>query len=84
MYKKIESLIQKAQNKIGQIIATKTDNIILKNNRFKVITNISEVLDDKGNRISNNYSVKSSRTLTVMSFMFIFFFFVYLIIEIVI
>ncbi|KAL4113004.1 hypothetical protein QTP88_016713 [Uroleucon formosanum] len=48
--KKIESLIQKAPNKIGQTIATKMENVILKNNGFKIVTNISEMLDGKGVR----------------------------------
>jgi len=48
--KKIESLIQKAPNKIGQTIATKMENVILKNNGFKIVTNISEMLDGKSAR----------------------------------
>lgn len=43
--KKIKSLIQRTQNKIRQIIATKMENIILKNNKFKIVTNMSEMLD---------------------------------------
>ncbi|KAL4119186.1 hypothetical protein QTP88_012031 [Uroleucon formosanum] len=48
--KKIESLIQKAPNKIGQTIATKMENVILNINRFKIVTNISEMLYGKGTR----------------------------------
>ncbi|KAL4091721.1 hypothetical protein QTP88_026369 [Uroleucon formosanum] len=48
--KKIESLIQKAPNKIGQTIANKMENVILKNNGFKIVTNIFEMLDGKGTR----------------------------------
>ncbi|KAL4143045.1 hypothetical protein QTP88_005420 [Uroleucon formosanum] len=38
------------RNKIGQTIATKMENVILKNNRFKIVTNISEMLDGEGAR----------------------------------
>jgi len=48
--KNIVSLIQKAQNKIGQTIPTKMESVILNNNGFKIITNISEILDGEGTR----------------------------------
>lgn len=54
--KKIESLIQKAPNKIGQTIATKMENVILKNNGFKIVTNISEMLGRWQKRKRRRYS----------------------------
>lgn len=51
--KRIKSLIQKAQNKFRQTIGTKTENIILKNDGFQILTNISEMLDGKGSKREN-------------------------------
>lgn len=45
-----DTLIQQVLNKIEQTKAKKMENIILKNNGFKIVSNISEMLDNKGTR----------------------------------